>query len=46
MHNNKTLGKSINKLGDHQSMMEIRDTFRGGHDAKIETPKGIKEGEV
>jgi len=27
-------------------MMEIRDTFRGGHDAKIETPKGIKEGEV
>jgi len=32
--------------GDHKSMMEIRDTFRGGHDAEIETPKGVEEGDV
>jgi len=30
--------------GDHKSMIEIRDTFRGGEDAEIETPKAsLKE---
>jgi len=30
----------INNSGDHKSMMEIRDTFRGGHDAQIERRGG------